>query len=340
MTPRRSASIRDVARVARVSTATVSRVLNKPGLVATDTAERVHQAISDLSYHPNVFAQGLMTRKSRLIGVALPDLHGEFYSEILRGADAEARRRGYHLLVSSEVNDGEGGLTSSPAAGLFGGLVVMVTEPNQRLWRSARDAEVPVVVIDRDVHESGVDSVLIDNEKGTREAVLHLLGSVSPSRCYFLGGPETNFDTAQRAKVFSNLIEVRAGKILPEQVQFREYSVEWGEQAAIEIFNRGMGQPVGILAANDEIGYGVLRAAQQRSVKVPWQARVVGFDDSRLAGLVLPRLSSVRVPRAEVGAAAITTLVRRMEHYDAEVQSTPLPTTLVVRESSVPVELQ
>ena len=78
MTPKRNISIRDVAKAARVSTATVSRVLNKPDLVARDTAERVQRAISDLSYHPNIFAQGLMTRKSRLIGVALPDLLGEF----------------------------------------------------------------------------------------------------------------------------------------------------------------------------------------------------------------------------------------------------------------------
>jgi LacI family transcriptional regulator len=313
-------------------------VLNNPALVAPETAQRVNKAIRELSYHPNVFAQGLMTRRSRLIGLALPDIHGEFYSEILRGADTEARRLGYHLLVSSEVDDGEGGLVSSPAAGLIGGLVVMVTEPNQKLWREARNAEVPVVVIDRDVHESGVDSVLIDNEKGTREAVLHLLGSVAPGRCYFIGGPQTNFDTIQRSRAFAQVIQDRAGAVAKEQVVFREYSVEWGEQAVLEILGRGSEQPVGILAANDEIAYGALRAAQQMGVGVPWKLRVVGFDDSRLAGLSLPRLSSVRVPRAEVGAAAIATLVRRMEHRDAPVQSTPLPTTLVVRESSVPVE--
>lgn len=335
MTPRRSASIRDVAKAARVSTATVSRVLNKPGLVAASTAERVQRAIDDLSYQPNVFAQGLMTRKSRLIGVALPDLHGEFYSEILRGADAEARRMGYHLLVSSEVNDGEGGLLSSPAAGLLGGLVVMVTEPNQRLWQEASGSTVPVVVVDQDVHESGVDSVLIDNERGTREAVEHLLESLPPERCFFIGGPATNFDTQQRSKVFTQTLQTRGGKVSSRSTLYRAYTVEWGEQAAAQLLEREGRNPIGVLAANDEIAYGVLRAAVRAGVKVPQDVRVVGFDDSRLANLVQPRLSSVRVPRQEVGAAAIATIVRRMESPDADVQSTVLPTSLMVRESSL-----
>ncbi len=335
MTPRRSASIRDVAKAARVSTATVSRVLNKPGLVAASTAERVQRAIDDLSYQPNIFAQGLMTRKSRLIGVALPDLHGEFYSEILRGADAEARRMGYHLLVSSEVNDGEGGLLSSPAAGLLGGLVVMVTEPNQRLWQEASGSTVPIVVVDQDVHESGVDSVLIDNERGTREAVEHLLERLPAERCFFIGGPATNFDTQQRSKVFTQTIQARGGKVSARSTLYRAYTVEWGEQAAAQLLEREGRNPIGVLAANDEIAYGVLRAAARAGAKVPQDVRVVGFDDSRLASLMQPRLSSVRVPRQEVGAAAIATIVRRMESPDADVQSTVLPTSLVVRESSL-----
>src|SRR6184192_3039488 len=94
-------SIEDVARVAGVSIATVSRVQNNPKLVAAPTAERVRRAIKQLGFRPNPFARGLMTRRSRVLGIALPDVHGEFYSELLRGADAAARRRGYHLLVSS-----------------------------------------------------------------------------------------------------------------------------------------------------------------------------------------------------------------------------------------------
>lgn len=336
MTPKRNISIRDVAKAARVSTATVSRVLNKPDLVARDTAERVQRAISDLSYHPNIFAQGLMTRKSRLIGVALPDLHGEFYSEILRGADSQSRQLGYHLLVSSEVNDGEGGLVGSPAAGLIGGVVVMVTEPNQRLWREARSAEVPVVVIDRDVHESGVDCVLIDNERGTREAVEHLLESVPPAQCVFVGGPETNFDTRQRSGVFEQVLQERGHKLHLGQIVFRDYSVEWGQRAGADLFKTERKRPLGVLAGNDEIAFGVMRAAQDAGLTVPGDVRIVGFDDSRLSNLMHPRLSSVRVPRAEVGAAAVATLTRRIDNPDATAQTTVLPTSLVVRESSHP----
>ncbi|MBC7833787.1 MAG: LacI family DNA-binding transcriptional regulator, partial [Phycisphaerales bacterium] len=103
---RRHASIQDVAKAAGVSTATVSRVVNNPSLVAADTAARVQRVITDLGYRPNIFAQGLTTRRSHLLGIALPDLHGEFYSELLRGADNEAHRWGYHLIVRSEPRKG------------------------------------------------------------------------------------------------------------------------------------------------------------------------------------------------------------------------------------------
>src|ERR1043165_6814420 len=97
----RPPSIEDVALAAGVSTATVSRFLNSPKLVATGTADRVMRVIEQLGYRPNRFAQGLMTRRSHTVGIVLPDIHGEFYSELLRGADAEAHRRGYHLLLTT-----------------------------------------------------------------------------------------------------------------------------------------------------------------------------------------------------------------------------------------------
>jgi LacI family transcriptional regulator len=338
MASKRPASIQDVAASAGVSTATVSRVLNNASLVAPATAKRVLDAIKDLGYKPNLFAQGLMTRKSHVLGIALPDIHGEFYSELLRGADAEARRLGYHLLVSSEAHSrDEQNRQGSLAFGLIDGLAVMITEPNEALWKEAQAVSLPLVVLDADLHERGFDSIVVDNATGTREATKHLLDAnppYAPDRCYFVGGPKENFDTRERAHVFLQTLKEAGVEPSNDQSSFGDYSLTWGERWATDAHRRGLLKGAGVLAGNDEIALGILQTARQLGVRVPEDLRIIGFDDTRLASLVRPSLSTVRVPLADVGAAAVRSLVERIGSPDKKAGVTSLATKLVVRESS------
>lgn len=328
-------SIDDVARAAKVSVATVSRVLNNPDLVAAATAERVQKVIDELNYQPNLFAKGLMTRRSNVLAIALPDIFGEFYSELLRGADTEARELGYHLLVSSEARLNHGQIANSHLAfGLVDGLALMITEPNDALIDEAIRRERPLVVLDVDLRERGIDSVIVDNTTGTREAVAHMLERTPPERCYFVGGPRENFDTAERLGVFTRALADAGHKPTSAQITCGEYEMEFGEQWGNEHASHGDLDGAAILAGNDEIAYGILCGAQGAGVSVPDRLRVIGFDNSRLSRLSRPTLSSVRVPASEVGAAAIRTLVNRLNHPDAPASRELLPTTLVVRESS------
>ena len=326
----------DVAREAGVSTATVSRVLNTPALVADETLSRVHRAIEGLGYRPNVFAQGLTTKRSQLLGILLPDIHGEFYSELLRGADLEARALGYHLLVSTQGPNQETPTFSSGMLGFIAGLAVMITEPNDVLWSHVHQAGLPLVVIDERRHGNGVDRVLVDNRSGTLDAVEHLLASVPADRCYFLGGPKENFDTAERARVFEETLARHHRTAAPGQIRYGEYSVEWGQRACESLFQHRSAGPIGVLAANDEIAFGVLLAAKDLAVGVPSDLRIVGFDDTRLASLVRPQLSTVRVPMAEVGSAAVRMLVDRLREPERSAVTITLPTRLVVRGTSRP----
>jgi LacI family transcriptional regulator len=334
---RASVSIHDVARAAKVSIATVSRVMNNPKLVAPKTAARVQEVIKKIGYVPNPFAQGLMTHESRVLGIALPDIHGEFYSELLRGADAQSRSMGYHLLVSSEPRPGEPD-SRGLAFGLIDGLAVMITNPDAALVKLARESSLPTVVLDTDLHQRGVDSVVVDNTPGTREGVEHLLKSVEPKNLYFVGGPRENFDTQARARAFTAALGAAGWTARPDQVAFGDYTPEWGREWMLGRVNvesdAEAGTPMGVFAANDEIAIGVMQAADAAGIKVPDQLRVVGFDDTRLAQLVRPRLSTVRVPMAEVGAAAVKLLVHRVEDPKAEATCVHMPTKLVVRESS------
>ena len=342
----RPASIQDVAAAAGVSTATVSRVLNTPTLVLPATADKVRSVIASLGYRPNPFAQGLMTRKSRVLGIALPDIHGEFYSELLRGADCEARRLGFHLLVGSEPrrhDNASDDVAASQSLGrafsIVDGLAIMITEPNEGLLKTALDSGLPVVVVDAEIDHPLVDSILVDNAAGPREAVEHLLASVEPGTLYFVGGPAENFDSRRRAETFKEVLRERAGpKVRPEQTAFGSYDVQWGREWAAARLALAKGSAgltsCGVLAGNDEIALGILQVAQEAGVAVPKSLKIVGFDDTRLATLVRPTLSTVRVPLAEIGAAAVASLIRRIEEPEKPAVRTRLLTRLIVRESS------
>jgi LacI family transcriptional regulator len=342
-------SIQDVARSAGVSTATVSRVLNTPDLVASDTAEKVRKAVAELGYKPNLFAKGLMTRKSQVLGIALPDLHGEFYSALLHGADDEARRHGYQLLVSTDArrNGGGGGSGENGGAngggeqldltfGIVEGIALMITQPQDELVRRAMATGLPLVVMDVEVKAPTVDCVLVDNVIGTVEATAHLAEKTPKERIYFVGGPEGNFDTRTRAEAFATTLKGYGRAPGPTQLAYKEYTEAWGYEWAERANREGRLKGSAVLCADDEIAVGVLQAAEDTGLSVGpgGDVRIVGFDDTRIASIVRPKLSSVRVPLTEVGAGSVRLLLRRIEEPDAPAHVLRLPTRLVVRQSS------
>ena len=329
-------SIETVARAADVSIATVSRVINNSELVSPETGARVRRAIDTLGFRPNRFAQGLMTRRSRVLGISLPDVYGEFYSAIMRAADARARSHGYHLLVATEPRRGDrAGEEFYMPLDLLDGLTLMITEPNERMLELARRSSIPMVLVDASPHDPMIDSVRIDNIEGTREATRHLLASVAPDRCYFVGGPAGNFDTIERSRAFLDVLGEKAGRAGGGQCTYGDYSLEWGHAWALRMVAEGRLVGAGVLAANDWIAWGIMQGARESGVDVPRQLRVVGFDDTVLSTLVRPRLSTVHVPLGELGSSAIDLLVRRIKDPGAAPLHVRLGTSLVVRETSI-----
>jgi len=328
-------SIRDVAAAAGVSIATVSRVLHDSPMVASGTAARVREVIKQLKYVPNPLAQVLSSGETHVIGLALPRFHGEFMSWLLHGADEEATSLGYHLMMTT-IATGVDGRTRRRIVGsdLIDAMLVVMTDSNDPLATDVLAAGLPTVVLDTDMSARGLDSVVLDNEKGTREAVEHLLRWVEPSSLYFVGGPRQNFDTTQRARAFTDAVAAAGGVAAPEQVSYGDYSLDWGKEWAMRMIRRKALAGAGVLAANDKIACGIMRAAEDAGITMPEQLRVVGFNDSYISRIVRPQLSTVALPMAEMGATAVRLLVRRIENRSAEVLCTRLPTRLVVRESS------
>lgn len=339
-------SIHDVAAAADVSIATVSRVMNNLPGVAPDTAARVRKVIDRLGYSPNPLAKVLGSGETRVLGLALPRFHGEFMSWLLHGADEEATRLGYHLMMTTitrrEIGDelgGEGaksrGESRRPIVGsrLIDALAVVITEAADPLIDQVVKTGLPTVVLDTDLSDRGLDSVVLDNDKGTSEAVDHLLRWVEPAKLRFVGGPRGNFDTARRAAAFTAALQERGHDVDPEQIAMGDYSVEWGKEWAARMLKKGA-LDGGVLAANDKIACGIMRVADEARVWVPDQLRIIGFNDSELSRLVRPRLSTVALPMQELGATAVRMLVRRIEDRNAPARCVKLATRLVIRESS------
>lgn len=327
-------SIADVAAHANVSIATVSRVLNSPDLVAASTAKAVNDAIATLNYRPNRFARGLVTRKSHVIGVSLPDLHGEFYSELMQAADDEAGRLGYSILVTSAHAKHKPGKSVAFPIDLIDGLVSMVTEVSGPMSQAgATDTLASVLLCDNPEAWPGVSTVSIDQGTGTKAAALHLLKEQPADRCFFVAGHEGNLDSDQRCRAFVETIEASDPSATP-RVAHGEFTFEWGREWARAMFKAGRLDGAAVLAGNDEIALGIMDVARNAGLRVPRDLRVIGFDDSRLCRLVDPMLSSVSVPIAEATRRAVRLLVERLADPSLEPEHVRLTTSLVLRASS------
>lgn len=328
-------SIADVARAAKVSMSTVSRVLNRPTVVNQTTRERVEQTIKRLGFQPNVFARGLMLRKSEIVGLLLPDLHGEFYSEIIRGATQQARASGYALVVSSARDHDESHslLNMIQQRTVLDGIAVMVADLTNSIREALQNLRLPFVLLDHDIPGTPHDSVVIDQDFGTRQLVRHIVRECGASRVIFVGGPATNVDTMARFDAYRKIMAESDLAIAASDVFYLDYQYETALALATQHVRAWSGAGNCVFAANDEMAAAIVTAALSAGLRVPEDLAVVGFDDTRIARMTHPPLTTVRVPMAQMGAKAIELLCARASTPARPPTRVSLQPELVVRES-------
>lgn len=330
------ASIEDVARRANVSISTVSRVINRRELVNEKTRKRVEEAIRELRYRPNAFARGLMLRKSGIVGLVLPDLHGDFYSEIIRGANLKARESGHNLLLSSSLpgDDSESWLAAIGQHALLDGLAVMVSDTVARgIGPTLAEMHVPIVVLDNEINGVEHDCVIIDQARGAEAMMRHLLDDCHAERIIFVGGLETNIDTQTRFKAYCDTVASIGRKVDADDIYYLDYSYDSAYRLALQEVESWAGPRHCVFAANDEMAAGIIAGAIAKKISVPKSLGVVGFDDTRVAQMSNPLLTTVRVPMSNMGATAIELLCQRIIDPDRAPTTVSLPAELVVRDS-------
>ena len=318
-------TMRDVARQAGVSVATVSRVLNESGPVGEGTRRRILQTAGALRYVPNGTARSLTTSTTETIGVLLPNLYGEFYSEVIRGVEGAVRARRYHTLLSS-VHDGPAELVSAlrTMVGRVDGLVVMSPDIEADVLRANLPAGLPVVLLGSAV--TGHAAVTIDNQAGAAAMVGHLAG-LGHRRIALVSGAPVNTDAQARRAGYRRAVAeggLDADPALVVDGDFTEQSGWAAGRALLALADR----PTAVFAANDSMAIGALRAFREAGLDVPGAIALAGFDDIPVAQFVTPALTSVHVPIHEMGARAVETVLG-----DGAARTITLPTRLVVRES-------
>jgi LacI family transcriptional regulator len=327
------ATIRDVARASNVSIATVSRVFNQSAVVSEDTRQRVAAAASRLGYWPNGIARSLITNRTHTLGLLLPDLHGEFFSEVIHGADVKAREKSFHLLVSRSSSSAEE-LTDALRSmrGRVDGLIVMA--PDVDASRALRHAagSVPIVLLNPEFSLPGADTVGIANFQGAWTVVRHLV-ALGHRRIATITGPLQNIDARQRLDGYRAAL--REAGIEPDlSLEFHgDFTAHSGYEAAMAML-RQQGRPMAIFVANDHMAVGVMGAMQETGMRVPEDLAIAGFDDISLARYLSPPLTTVHVDMFELGKRAVELLLDpgRVEG-PPEGRHEVLGTTLVVRGS-------
>ena len=297
------ATIRDVARRAQMSVATVSRALNGFENVSEQARERIAAAVAELGYVPHAGARSLSLARNNAIGVVLPDLHGEFFSEIVRGMDREASRRGYLLLLSTLHAGGEQATNAMRAMrGRVDGLIVMAPHLSADELSAALPTGLPSILINTRAGAGQHPSIHLDNAAGVRAVVEHL-ASLGRKRLIHIAGPADNIDAQEREAAFREAVAAHG---LEGRIVGGDFEMESGEAAIRRLLAEAI-EFDAVFAANDNMAIGTLEALRAAGKRVPEEIAVVGFDDIPLARHM--GITTVRVRIAELGERALQRLV-------------------------------
>ena len=327
------ATIRDVARAADVSVATVSRTLNGIDSVALETRDRVLRVVGELDYVPNSGARALSTRRTDTIGVLLPDLHGEFFSELIRGIDLAARAQGLHLLLSSSHGDpAEAAAALRAMRSRVDSIILMLPDASEDLLAGAGAgmASVPMIFLGRGAAGGTQCSLAIDNYAGAFAITEHLIAT-GRMRVAFVAGPADNADAGERLRGYRSSMR-RCG--LADRVLDGDFSEQAGRDAVKRILAGR--RPDALFCANDMMAIGALEALKESGVAVPGEVALAGFDDIPIARYVSPPLTTAAVPIAEIGRQALECCAAIIAGRPTNQQRTFKP-ELVVRASTAEI---
>jgi len=333
------ATIKDVAREVNVSIATVSLVINDHGRISHDTRKKVLKAIRKLNYHPSRSARGLVSRKTGNIGFILTEDHflrtEPFYTKIFLGTEFEARTNDYYVLlatVNSSFSKGDL-LPRFIVEKNFDGIVIAGKVPNS-LVTSILEYKKPTVFVDFSPNNGDYSIVLTDNLKGGQLATEHLI-EYGHKNIAFVGGEISHSSITDRLQGYKLALE-RAKINIDESLIITndEYLSRQNGCSSAELLINRRKDVTAIFAANDAIAIGVMQCLKNKGIEIPDRISVIGFDDVEADLFIDPPLTTIRVPKLEMGTEAIQLILRIINNKNIKAKKILVPVELIVRKST------
>lgn len=335
MNNKRNPTIKDIARLANVSTTTVSHVLNSTRQVSEDLSNRVQVAIRDLEYKPNAMARALRVHSSKTLGLIVPDNSNPFFSEIALGAEDCAFRHGYSLFLCNSRHDSARELTYMTTLSTYAvdGLILSAVSGDLDQLSEFVKSGIPLVVVDRKLAAPDIEFIHSDHIEGAREATQHLV-ELGHRRIGIITGPIDVHSALDRIQGFEEILNEHGIPNDPDLSVRGDFQVESGRRAAQEMMELP-DPPTAIFACNDMMAIGALQTLRTLGLGVPEDVSLVGFDDIFLASLLDPPLTTVAQSAYTIGEMAVARLVERMNgSKNLMTQEFCLPTDLIIRKST------
>jgi LacI family transcriptional regulator len=332
------ATLREVARLARVSNGTVSNVLTGLVPVSRTLRDRVLSAVQKLDYHPNELARSLKIRQTKMIGMIISDITHPFFSHMIRGAEDAAWSHNYLLVLlnSDQKPDREQQILTALRTRRVDGILIAPTGTEQTQVRTIRDSGIPIVCLERDYPGAGLDCVLADHAKGAGDCIKHLC-SIGHRFIGVVHGSEASILERERLRGYRRGLTDAGLDFDAGLVKETGQDQDEIRTTARALLNRSS-RPTAILACNALLAAGVLRAIYDAGLRCPQDVAVASFDDPFPANLLWPPLTAVAHPSYEMGLQAMDLLLKRIKDPARRRTRLVIDTVLHIREStSLPV---
>jgi LacI family transcriptional regulator len=328
------ATIRDVAAMALVSPATVSRVLNGKQDVAPELRRRVLGAVTELGYRRNGPARSLRTRAAMVLGVIISDITNPFFTAVVRGAEDQAQLAGYSVVLANADEDlaKEARYLEVAAAEQMAGALLSPASSKQTSIDVLFERGIPVVTIDRRLAAAPVDSIMVNNQRAAHDAVKHLIAQ-GCRRVGLVAGPVQTTTGASRLAGYRAALRAAGRTLDPSLVAYGNFKTDGGYTATQQLL-RQRRLPDGLLISNNLMTVGGLQAIADAGLRIPSDIAIVGFDDSSWAAALNPPLTVIAQPTYEIGLQAARLLLRRIDGEKFPPRHVVLRAELIERASS------
>lgn len=324
-------TMKDVAKVANVALSTVSLALRNDPKVKEATRRRVLEVARELQYRPNGIARDLKTRRTETICILLHDLGGPFYSELIRGIQDVATSHGFNTIASGSLGGRHGSAVRLLSEHRVNGVIVLAPDVDDEIIVQSAAEDLPVVVLDRELTADFVYSVRVDNEQGGYEVTRHLL-EMGHKQVVFVSGPADTLDAELRYRGYLKAMNEFSAPI-SKRFDYNGQFTEQGGYTVGKVLSAQSQLPDAVFASNDEMALGILRAFDEKGIRIPQDVALAGFDNIRISQYVHPALTTVQQPMYDMGAVAAQLLFQALGGSHA-LEPVKLATNLVVRQSS------